>query len=306
MIVTLSVLPPETMLAPPLAVQEYFATVRPHEAALPLASSTASPPAMRVGNFTAAMGSCAACTACSASTMPAPHWLPSFGQAHSPLVRIVGRTGRHAGRTGRKGTVVLAFRRAFSCAGREVVVDRAHQRRRFPRRSARKNSCLDSDSFRSCSRWRPGTVVPEIGGRVDRSQARRRSLLMQLPAGADNAHLRSETAVAHLGADIAQSRHRHHARAPLRCSCRAARRARLSRIRRCPPRSTTRTSMAVTVAQRALIRRAVGARARIRAAAETQVDDVGGIRIRRLPAGPSGLPTGQPGRPLIPAMMSES
>ena len=58
-IVALSLCAPETMLTP-LAVQEYVAIVRPHEAALPLASSTASLPATMGGNFTAAMGSCAA------------------------------------------------------------------------------------------------------------------------------------------------------------------------------------------------------------------------------------------------------
>jgi hypothetical protein len=62
-IVALSLLFPETMLTPPVAVQEYALIVRPHEPALPLASSTASLPARMGGNFTAAMGSCAACTA---------------------------------------------------------------------------------------------------------------------------------------------------------------------------------------------------------------------------------------------------
>ena len=40
-IVTCEVVLPDTMVTPPLAVQEYVLMVRPHEAALPLASSTA-------------------------------------------------------------------------------------------------------------------------------------------------------------------------------------------------------------------------------------------------------------------------
>ena len=63
MIVAWAALFPETMATAPLAVQAYEATVRPQEAALPLASSTALLPAAMAGSTTAAIGACAACTA---------------------------------------------------------------------------------------------------------------------------------------------------------------------------------------------------------------------------------------------------
>jgi hypothetical protein len=62
------------MVTPPEAAHAYDAMVRPQDAALPLASSTAVLPAAVVaGTTTAAMGRSAASTACSAFTMPAPH-----------------------------------------------------------------------------------------------------------------------------------------------------------------------------------------------------------------------------------------
>ena len=62
-------------------------------AALPLASNSAFCPAGNdAGTATAAIGRNAACTALSASTMPAPHWL--VVQEHSPLVgSVLGQTG---------------------------------------------------------------------------------------------------------------------------------------------------------------------------------------------------------------------
>src|SRR5208283_1266610 len=94
-IVTLAVVLPETIRTAPLADHKYEAMVRPQEAALPLASSTAFTPAAMAGSTTAAMGRCAACTALYAFTMPLPHW-PEGGQEHwfePSAVSKFGHTG---------------------------------------------------------------------------------------------------------------------------------------------------------------------------------------------------------------------
>src|SRR5882724_3374869 len=92
--------------------------VRPQEAALPLASSTAGLPTPEVtGTTTAAIGRCAALTAANALTMPAPHWLPSLAQRHSiplPLLSTAGQAGTPAG-CGK--AVELDFIREINCAG---------------------------------------------------------------------------------------------------------------------------------------------------------------------------------------------
>src|SRR5258708_8198407 len=87
-----------------------------HAATLPLASNTAGLPAVTVaGRATAAMGLCAALTALSALTIPAPHWVPSFGQAHSPLfASLAGHTGRPVGWGNR---VALDLILAINCGG---------------------------------------------------------------------------------------------------------------------------------------------------------------------------------------------
>jgi hypothetical protein len=95
------------MLTPPDAVHLYEATLSgtlgvtltSHAATLPLASKTAGLFALNVvGSVTAAIGFCAAFTAFKAFIIPAPHWLPSLGQAHSPLFgSLVGQTGRPGG-----------------------------------------------------------------------------------------------------------------------------------------------------------------------------------------------------------------
>src|SRR5450631_598583 len=104
------------MVTPPVAAHAYEAIVRPQEAALPDASSTAVlPAAVDAGTTTAAIGRSAAFTACSAFTMPAPHSLPSVGQAHSPVAASAfGQTGRPAG-CGK--ALALACILAMSCAG---------------------------------------------------------------------------------------------------------------------------------------------------------------------------------------------
>ena len=91
--------------------------MRPQEAALPLASSTAWLPAATVdGRVTAAIGRCAAVTALSALTMPAPH-SPDAGQEHwsDPSVARFGQTGRFPVFAGK--AVALASIRATNWAG---------------------------------------------------------------------------------------------------------------------------------------------------------------------------------------------
>ena len=84
-------------------------------ATLPLASRVA--PAVRFFGITITpIGLCAAFTALNAFTMPAPHWLPSFGQTHSPLeLSVVGQVGTPAAPAGK--AVALLSRRSASCAG---------------------------------------------------------------------------------------------------------------------------------------------------------------------------------------------
>jgi hypothetical protein len=104
-------------LAPPLAPHAYEAIVRPQEAALALAFK--EPPEIA----TAAIGSCAACTALYALTMPAPHW-PEERQEHwSVEGSSVGQVGRFAVLAGK--AAALASRRATSWAGvRLALTDR--------------------------------------------------------------------------------------------------------------------------------------------------------------------------------------
>src|SRR5271165_3283420 len=83
---------------------------------LALASSTL-PPATVVGMAITPIGACAALTALSALTMPAPHWLGlEPRQEHSPLVMsLFGQTGTPPVLAG--NAVALACRRATSWAG---------------------------------------------------------------------------------------------------------------------------------------------------------------------------------------------
>jgi hypothetical protein len=85
-------------------------------ATLPLASTMAGTPMLNVaGGAMAAIGFCAALTAPSALTMPAPHWLLSLGQAHSPLLgSTFGQTGTAAGAG---NGFAAALMRAISCGG---------------------------------------------------------------------------------------------------------------------------------------------------------------------------------------------
>src|ERR1700676_2101447 len=109
---------------PPDAVHLYEATLSGtlgvtltlHAATLPLASKTAGLPALNVaGSVTAAIGFCAAFTAFKAFIIPAPHWLPSLGQAHSPVPVVAstfGQTGIFGGGGG--NGVALDLMRAIS------------------------------------------------------------------------------------------------------------------------------------------------------------------------------------------------
>ena len=87
-------------------------------ATLPLASNIAGVPTARVaGDAMAAIGFNAALTALNALTMPAPHWLPLLGQAHSP-VPATGSTAGHTGMLAGAGNgVALDLIRAISCGG---------------------------------------------------------------------------------------------------------------------------------------------------------------------------------------------
>src|SRR5450631_3146769 len=89
--------------------------VRPQDAAVPLASNTPLMPTPRVvGGNTAAIGLCAAFTALSAFTMPAPHW-PGTHE-HSWLVgSVAGHTGRPPVFGG--NGLALTLIRAISCGG---------------------------------------------------------------------------------------------------------------------------------------------------------------------------------------------
>src|SRR5579862_7312372 len=84
-------------------------------ATLPLASNTA-PGATLFGIAMTPIGRCAALTALNAFTMPAPHWLPSLGHTHSPLVgSVLGQVGTPVTPDG--NGVALDCRRAANCAG---------------------------------------------------------------------------------------------------------------------------------------------------------------------------------------------
>lgn len=73
----------------------------PLQAATLAAALNTAPGAMFFGITITPIGRCAALTALNAFTMPAPHWLPSFGQAHSPLLgSVVGQVGTPAAPAG--------------------------------------------------------------------------------------------------------------------------------------------------------------------------------------------------------------
>jgi hypothetical protein len=107
---------PDKMVVPPLAIHAKDASVRLHDAALPLASNVTEPLAVKVaGKATAAMGRSAAFTALRASTMPVPH-SPLAGHEHSS---VLGSNDGHTGRLPVFGgnAVALDSSRATNCAG---------------------------------------------------------------------------------------------------------------------------------------------------------------------------------------------
>jgi hypothetical protein len=115
---------PDWIVTPPVRVQLYETTlsgtlgVTPtlQAATLPLASIVAGLPTDKVvGAAMAAMGFCAALTALKALIMPAPHWLPSLGQAHSAVPFEALQTGTPLGGAG--NGVALALIREISCGG---------------------------------------------------------------------------------------------------------------------------------------------------------------------------------------------
>jgi len=144
----------------------------------------------------------AALTALSAFTMPAPHSLPSLGQAHSPLDgSAFGKIGAPAG-CGK--TTALDFDPRDQLRRGEIRVDRTHSEPRYRTRWAPQNSFPSWDWFGSCKCCRLGTVKP-VFVVVSMDLRHAPDEFTQLPARCGNAYLCTQTAVSNLGADVAQS-----------------------------------------------------------------------------------------------------
>ncbi len=138
--------------------------------------------------------------------MPAPHWPGT--QEHSPLTASTfGQTGRPAVFGG--NGLALASMRAINCAGPRLAFT-ARISAAMPDTMGAEKLVPRFDVGLIGVAAGAGRLQAEIHRGIDGTQARARGI-HAIARRRRDAHLRPQTAVAHLGAHIAQSRHGQHA-----------------------------------------------------------------------------------------------